>query len=284
MQVWCCPQALSPFVFRGCAQRQRHGKPKQHWHAQRDWPQPGRQRKAFKRLRTLPMASDTCAEPSPASPETPQALESAGSPAPKAPGDMPMARGLCSLGRRDIYKGLESSPALRLPQASQNAYMAMDTNIPSNPAIPGSSVPNQGAKKSKALPPALPFAKVGAQDTLTSTCTSGKTANGWHCLSSRLALPQQQAACLILRSNQVKPRRLGTPKSSTFLRVSWRSSGRKWYACIKCNGRTQNLGYYTEEVEAARAYDAEARKVRHIHNSRYPLGFRSSFQLSKCSC
>lgn len=120
--------------------------------------------KAFRSFRRLRMASATG---SPASSEMTQGSNLAGSRAPRAPEDVPMAKGLCSLGRPDIDKGLDSIPAVRVPEASQKAYLATDTSKPSIPEVPGSSVPHGNARGSEAMPPAMPFMKVGARPTLT---------------------------------------------------------------------------------------------------------------------
>ena len=73
-------------------------------------------------------------------------------------------------------------------------------------------------------------------------------------------------------SNQAKPRRLSTPKSSAFAGVSLNRATGKWYAYITCNGRMRSLGYYIDEEEAARVYDAEARAVRLIDILTYLQG------------
>jgi hypothetical protein len=45
--------------------------------------------------------------------------------------------------------------------------------------------------------------------------------------------------------------------------VSWHKHSQKWYSYIQANGKMRGLGYYTSQAEAARTYDAEARKVKH---------------------
>lgn len=47
--------------------------------------------------------------------------------------------------------------------------------------------------------------------------------------------------------------------TSPYKGVSWVSSMQKWKAQIKAKGRPAHIGYFTDEEEAARAYDAEAR-------------------------
>jgi hypothetical protein len=49
--------------------------------------------------------------------------------------------------------------------------------------------------------------------------------------------------------------------SSRYLGVSKRQGERKWRANIVICGRQTHLGFFVEEEEAARAYDASARKV-----------------------
>ena len=46
--------------------------------------------------------------------------------------------------------------------------------------------------------------------------------------------------------------------SSRFKGVSWFKNLQRWNAKIKINGRLKHLGYFTDEREAARAYDAAA--------------------------
>lgn len=44
--------------------------------------------------------------------------------------------------------------------------------------------------------------------------------------------------------------------SSQHRGVSWHKKTRKWQAKIAIQGKNMALGYFTSEVEAARAYDA----------------------------
>jgi hypothetical protein len=48
--------------------------------------------------------------------------------------------------------------------------------------------------------------------------------------------------------------------SSPFKGVTWRKSDKKWQAQIIVNGKYIHLGYFLNEVVAAKAYDAAARK------------------------
>lgn len=47
--------------------------------------------------------------------------------------------------------------------------------------------------------------------------------------------------------------------SSQFKGVWWSKRSKKWQAGITCEGHKLHLGYYTDEIEAARAYDDAAR-------------------------
>jgi hypothetical protein len=49
--------------------------------------------------------------------------------------------------------------------------------------------------------------------------------------------------------------------SSRFKGVSWKKGRHNcWKACIKIDSKQRHLGYYHDEIEAARAYDAAARE------------------------
>jgi hypothetical protein len=49
---------------------------------------------------------------------------------------------------------------------------------------------------------------------------------------------------------------------SKFVGVSWDKKRRKWKAQISHDGKNQNLGYFDDEREAARAVDTAARRLR----------------------
>lgn len=64
----------------------------------------------------------------------------------------------------------------------------------------------------------------------------------------------------------------GKPAGATsqFRGVSWTSSKRRWRAAIRANYRTKCLGYFRNELDAARAYDAAA---RHFYGDFATLNF-----------
>jgi len=47
---------------------------------------------------------------------------------------------------------------------------------------------------------------------------------------------------------------------SKYKGIYWRKKVRKWQASIKCNKKRIELGYFRDEIEAAKAYDNAARK------------------------
>lgn len=53
----------------------------------------------------------------------------------------------------------------------------------------------------------------------------------------------------------------GKPTSSKYKGVSWSNKGEKWHSYIWCDDERVHLGYFTEERDAARAYDAMAHEL-----------------------
>lgn len=49
--------------------------------------------------------------------------------------------------------------------------------------------------------------------------------------------------------------------TSPYKGVGWYVKLGKWSARIRCNGKARHLGYFTDEADAARAYDAAARQM-----------------------
>ena len=55
-------------------------------------------------------------------------------------------------------------------------------------------------------------------------------------------------------------RRKSTTCSSIYKGVVWKECHKKWRASIKVNGQTISLGYFDNEIDAAKAYDAAAKE------------------------
>lgn len=49
-------------------------------------------------------------------------------------------------------------------------------------------------------------------------------------------------------------------KTSKYKGVHWRKRSKKWAAAIRCNNKTYHLGYFHDEIQAAKAYDRAAKK------------------------
>jgi hypothetical protein len=61
-------------------------------------------------------------------------------------------------------------------------------------------------------------------------------------------------------TNQANRHALLDHSSSRFKGVTWNRGLQKWQAQIKVDGRSRHLGLHADEREAARAYDAAARR------------------------
>jgi len=53
---------------------------------------------------------------------------------------------------------------------------------------------------------------------------------------------------------QYSPRDSAPPRKSNYVGVSWYKRTRKWAAQINFKGKRKHLGYFSSEIEAARAY------------------------------
>lgn len=57
--------------------------------------------------------------------------------------------------------------------------------------------------------------------------------------------------------------------TSKFIGVSIHRASGKWQVKIKCNGKAKHVGYFTNEVDAARAYNKQAEELNQQgHNYR----------------
>ena len=67
---------------------------------------------------------------------------------------------------------------------------------------------------------------------------------------------------LCTRQENCRNQRHARPgKNSKFKGVHWSRQARKWHAQIKMDGHTTYLGYFSDDTDAAQAYDAAARKL-----------------------
>ena len=83
-------------------------------------------------------------------------------------------------------------------------------------------------------------------------------------LSSRL----RPAGARALRAERARVRKATT--SSRYRGVSWAAASACWRACIRTDGRNRHLGLYSDDREAALAYDAAAFK---LHGDAATLNF-----------
>lgn len=49
--------------------------------------------------------------------------------------------------------------------------------------------------------------------------------------------------------------------SSSYVGVSWCNTYKKWYSSIRIKGKTKNLGYYFNEIEASNAYENKLKEI-----------------------
>jgi hypothetical protein len=74
------------------------------------------------------------------------------------------------------------------------------------------------------------------------------------------------------------------PKSSCYKGVSWHKHSQKWYAYIQAGGKMRGLGYFDHQEDAAKAYDAEARKVGPLSGPGHLCSLTSESDLTRYLC
>lgn len=77
--------------------------------------------------------------------------------------------------------------------------------------------------------------------------------NGLNNLRSNLRFCSPQQNCFNRAGNKAS--------TSGFKGVCWASRDKRWKAQIQINGKNQHLGQFTEEIEAAKAYNQAALKL-----------------------
>ena len=74
--------------------------------------------------------------------------------------------------------------------------------------------------------------------------------------------------------------------------MSWNAPTKRWHTSITHSGGSHNLGYFTDDQEAARAFDVAARRVRrgkahggrsgvHWHRLNFPTAAEEAFAEEK---
>lgn len=83
---------------------------------------------------------------------------------------------------------------------------------------------------------------------------------------ARLNLPLNQITVAESQQNRSKKE----APSSQYKGVSWHKSTGKWRAAIMINGKQRHLGEFTDEIEAARTYDAAAYEAGEFTRLNFP--------------
>ena len=68
-------------------------------------------------------------------------------------------------------------------------------------------------------------------------------------------------------AQNVSNQKLHSNNTTGYKGVSFDSKRQKWRACIMLNRRTNHIGYFYDEITAAKAYDLEARKLHGVFAS-----------------
>ena len=94
----------------------------------------------------------------------------------------------------------------------------------------------------------------------------GRSGPRWHRLNFPTAQEEAYAARQGLPSAEGKSAAVAKGAAqgfvSEFFGVSWHKQSGRWRASIREDGKQHNLGYFDDEQEAARAFDAAARRLR----------------------
>lgn len=81
---------------------------------------------------------------------------------------------------------------------------------------------------------------------------------------------EQSSGIVIETTRHVRKR---AEKTSKFRGVCWNKYNQSWKACIKVNGKNKHLGYFTNEIDAAKAYDKVSLQHRQEKAKlNFPLG------------
>ena len=75
------------------------------------------------------------------------------------------------------------------------------------------------------------------------------------------AAAEAEAAAQAAEALVAKRQAAGQP-TSRYVGVSWNKKGRKWMAYTKQDNKLESLGFFVDEEQAARAFDATALHLR----------------------